>query len=218
MSAVCHRKLPGTRRECRTVLSFSTNGLGAVDVHCHRCSWQQAGRCWQCGAARQNHPTHGTYCEACTETRRTTAKYERSDRAKRTARKRDRERNRTPERKAWRKAWVAAHPDRVKRWKRKAALNPTPRKRERERYHNSRPERIEAKRAQARARYYEQHPQRPAPTCRSCETPIPWSPPGRPPVRCDACVPASVRRKRKRSQASVSVDMPVQPQPERGVP
>lgn len=199
-AAVCLRQLPGARRPCRTVLDVATNGLGKLTATCPRCERQRHGRCWECGATRENPGARALFCARCRDASRAAAnaRHERSATAKANARRRDRARNRTPERQAQRRAWVAANPDRVKRWKRKAALNPTPRQRERERYHNSRPERIQAKRAQARARYYAQHPERPRPTCRACGAAISWTPPGRPPVRCDACVPPSVARKRKR--------------------
>jgi hypothetical protein len=102
-----------------------------------------------------------------------------------------------------RSKWAKANPDRVKLYKRRAALNPTPRRKEREQYHNSRPERVAKKRAQALQRYYELHPVRPSPMCRVCQKPIEWSPPGRPPVLCDEHVPASHRNRRKRAHAVV---------------
>lgn len=199
------RMLPGARRQCRTVLDVSTNGNGCVVTTCRRCDHQAAGRCWRCFAVRENRGARALFCDACREKNKAeaNARHERSPQAKKNARRRDRQRRKTEHRKAWRAAWLAANPDKVRAYKRRSALNPTPRKRERERYHNSRPERIEAKRAQARARYYELHPERPQPVCRGCSRPIAWQPPGRPPVRCDQCVPASVSRKRRRPVATV---------------
>ena len=47
-------------------------------------------------------------------------------------------------------------------------------------------------------RYYEQRPKLPAPTCHKCGAAIPYTPPGRPPTRCIACVPPSVAARRRR--------------------
>lgn len=195
----CDRVLPGRRQPCRKVMTESVDRLGRVHYRCRHCDWQRAGRCWACGD-RRSTSNKGLYCDACREEARRLAwrRHERSLNAKRAAKARDRQRNKSEHRKAWRKAWVQANPDKIKAYKRKEGLNPTPRKRERERWWNSQPERIEKKREWARRRYYELHPERPQPVCRTCHASIPWTPPGRPPVRCDACVPAAVRNRRKR--------------------
>jgi hypothetical protein len=138
---------------------------------------------------RTNDRKKGVYCTACAfrlARERSNGK-ERSPAAKRSQKARDRARNRSEQRRAWSRKWRAENPDKVRAYKRRAALNPTPRRKERERYHNSRPERIAAKRAQARAKYYEQHPVRPQPVCRDCGSAIAYTPPGRPKVRCDEC-------------------------------
>ena len=47
--------------------------------------------------------------------------------------------------------------------------------------HNTDPVRAEKKRAQARQRYYELHPERPKPVCATCQQPIPYDGCGAPP-------------------------------------
>lgn len=194
MSALCTRKLVG-RGECRTVLAIETDGHGAVRVHCYRCAWQQAGRCWLCGKPRDNNRKKGVYCAGCADQlrRERSNTFERSPRAKKLQKERDRARGRSEKRRAWQKAWREANPQKAKQYKRRAALNPTPRRKERERYHNSRPERIAAKRAHAKARYYELHPTRPQPRCRDCGEEINYTPPGRPRVKCEQCAAAKRR-------------------------
>lgn len=200
MNALCSRRLPGVGRECRTVLVLTTDGLGRVSASCQRCQWRAVGRCWQCGIVRDTG-ARAVYCSRCAAHNKIEAgrRYERSPSAQKAARERERRRNQTEERRAWRRQWTAANPDKVKQYKRRQALNPTPRRKEREAWHNARPERIAAKREQAKRRYYELHPHRPQPICRTCQQPIPWTPPGRPPVRCDGCVPANILAKRKRT-------------------
>lgn len=195
----CDRVLPGKRTPCRRPLVARTDAIGRVIWTCQHCAWQRSGRCWRCGMGRDK--ARAIYCAACRVLAQQEAgrRHERSLTAKRAARVRDRERNRTEERRAWRAAWREANPDRIRCYKRKEALNPTPQRRERERWWNAQPERQAKKREQAMRRYYELHPERPKPVCRECAQPIAWTPPGRPPVRCDRCVPDSVRAKRKRT-------------------
>ena len=70
-------------------------------------------------------------------------------------------------------------------------------------------------RAHARAAYYRRHPERPQPICRTCQAVIPWAPPGRPPVECNACAPAHVVRRRRAvlaSSASLASPTGLEPQ------
>lgn len=50
---------------CNTPLTVTTNGFGKVLTSCPRCTARAAGRCWQCGKPRTNHPEFGVYCEPC---------------------------------------------------------------------------------------------------------------------------------------------------------
>jgi len=197
---VCTRVLPGRRKECRKTMTARTDSIGRVLWLCQHCAWQQQGRCWCCGAARTTS-AKGLYCDRCRiEAKRASwNRYEPSPNAHRAQRKRERRRNQSDHRKAWRKAWREKNPDRIRAYKRKEALNPTPQRKARERWWNAQPERQAKKREQAKRRYYQLHPDRPQPMCRECAQPIAWTPPGRPPVRCDQCVTPSVLLKRKKS-------------------
>lgn len=194
----CTRVLGGLKRACRGTIEITTDGNGRMVTTCQKCAWHRAGRCWRCGASRGNDRLRGVYCESCKVLARRecemlrlqdpairkkknakTSKRWHTDEAFR-ARKHARNR-----------VWRKANPDRVKKYKRKSALNPTAHRKERERFHNSRPERIASKRAYALAKYYEAHPMRPTPVCRDCGNEFTYTPPGRPRVRCEDCfVPA----------------------------
>lgn len=198
----CDRRLPGRRDVCGTPLQEELDAIGRVLWHCVRCAWREAGRCWACGASREN--PRALLCVSCRDARRRAAcrQHEVSPDRQHKSRLRDRRRSRTAKRKAWRQAWIAANPDKIKRYKRREALNPTPRRREREAWWNAQPERAEKKRQQARAAYYARRPERPQPVCRVCAALIPYTPPGRPKVRCDECVPVAVRARRKHQEAA----------------
>jgi hypothetical protein len=189
---------------CGTPVDVSTDHLGRVVWSCPRCAWQQAGRCWQCGVRRENQSPRKSLCDGCRAQRRTaaTVRSHTSPCIKAKRRRYDAARHKTAERRAWRDAWRASNPDKIRAYKRKAALNPTPRRIEYQRQYNADPE-VRAKKAAASlAKYYAAHPERPAPVCRDCGHAIPYTPPGRPNVRCDACVPPSIRRTRKTAVAA----------------
>jgi hypothetical protein len=102
------------------------------------------------------------------------------------------------------KAYREANPEKIKRARRRYHLKRTPAYVEGYTRRNRDPEQAAKKRAQALARYYELRPVRPSPSCRGCGAAIAWEPPGRPPVRCDACVPESVRRRRVKARVALS--------------
>ncbi len=206
-TAYCDRNLPGLKRPCRAPLELTTDGRGTLVAVCHRCAWQHAGRCWRCGGSRTNHRTHGVYCDSCRDlARRESDRRAMNDadtRRRKNAANRKRMRASTEQRARKRetsRAWRTRNPDRVKAYKRKSAMNPTAHKRERERWWNTQPERAEKKRQQALEQYYQRRPLRPAPECRLCGGMIAYTPPGRPKVMCDSCVPISVARRRKSSR------------------
>lgn len=119
MSARCQTVI-SSRGPCNTPLTITTNSFGRTVASCHRCAWRHAGRCWQCGAPRTNHPVIGLYCascralvtkESCRWTRRTDESKARSE-ASRLRRQAD---------PAWRakkaaylRQWKAKNPDKVK--------------------------------------------------------------------------------------------------------
>lgn len=99
----------------------------------------------------------------------------------------------------YKRAWRKANREKVRAQKRRESLRQSKR---RLKYH----ERYRAKhrdhlREVARARYYRENPERPTPTCNGCGVEIPFTPPGRPMTRCDACVPACVRRQRQETRS-----------------
>ena len=52
-------------RECNELLRLARMPDGSVRYLCQRCNWREAGRCWQCGATRTNHPKMGVFCDPC---------------------------------------------------------------------------------------------------------------------------------------------------------
>lgn len=202
----CDRRLPGRRDSCGAVLLEELDSIGRLQYRCARCEAQQAGRCWQCGLPREKRDPRAVYCASCRAARRRQSSRQQEASPDRQNRRRimDRRRNKTAQRQAWRQAWRAANSDKIKRYKRREALNPTPRRREREAWWNAQPERAAKKREQAKAAYYAKHPKRPQPVCRVCHATIPFVPPGRPKTRCDGCVPASVLAKRRPAPMAVA--------------
>lgn len=209
--ARCERKYRGGRPVCGTVVTIDVLPGGKTVEHCPRCAWHMAGRCWECGATRENQSPRAMRCERCRVAARKKAELawmaDPANRAKKNAatRRRWRQDPTVRERKRIRdRAWRAAHPDRVKASKRRFALNPTPRHKERERQKNADPVRKAKKRAQALAKYYALHPVRPKPICRVCLTPIAWQPPGRPPKTCSVCAKPSTVARRRRNGAPLT--------------
>lgn len=193
-------------RTCRGQLREHVDSLGRLEVSCPTCERRQAGICRDCPrpvAGRRGLATRCAECRDAARKRQEVAARVRRDPVKRA--RTDRRRARRPEvrqrRAAQRRAWRQANPDRVRAHKRRAALNPTPRQRERERYWNSQPERIQQKREHARRRYYERHPERPAPVCDACELAIEYSGTGRPPKYHLECSPWKRQRKGYQSLA-----------------
>ena len=174
---------------CGARLEFRSDGLGRVVAHCPWCARRRAGLCRECP-----RPVAGTVGKAlrCVEytadaKRRAWRKSDAEHRAARRAADRKRWRTdaeRRARKREARRAWMAAHPDRVKAYRRRYDLKRTPGYIAGYTRNNARPERAEAKRAQAMARYYELHPTRPAPVCRLCGASIPFTGTGRPRATC----------------------------------
>lgn len=206
MSARCDRRLIGWSSPCGTRVEVSTDRLGRVVWSCPRCAWQQAGRCWQCGLRRDHQSPRKSLCNGCLRQRRkqATTRCHTSPLQQAKRRRADAARSKTPKRRAQKAAWRAANPDKILAYKRKSALNPTPRRIEYQRQYNANPEVRAKKAAAALATYYLQNPDRPAPVCRDCGQSIPYTPPGRPKSRCDACVPPSIRCRRRPSTAGAA--------------
>lgn len=55
-------------RTCNELLRVYTGQDGRTRYVCPRCTWREAGRCWNCGEPRTNHPRLGLYCTACART------------------------------------------------------------------------------------------------------------------------------------------------------
>lgn len=183
--------------------------IRVVDGHlverCPACERRKAGVCRDCPRPVAGMIGRALRCAACTKEARR--------RADRKSAANNREKRRAANRRRWRasaklrarkreqrRAWAKANPDAVKRHKRRYALKQTQGYRAGIARNNARPERAEAKRAQARQRYYELHPTRPAPMCAACERAISWKPlpggrAGRPPKYHMECSPWKRQRK-----------------------
>lgn len=207
---ICDRKISRSRT-CGTRMHEHIDRIGRVTFTCLACERTARGICRECPA-----PVTGRarWCAPCGAKRQAvlSAQWIHVDPEHKRRRYRQQKQHRQQAhvkaaRNARKRAWYATPEGKRQKAKyhRKYVLGPS-----RERYleyhraYNAQPGRAEAKRAHALRRYYEQHPTRPAPTCRDCGAPIPWTPPGRPPVRCNACVPPSVAaRRRKLGEANV---------------
>jgi hypothetical protein len=205
-SARCDRKRPGWSGTCGAPMQERIDHLGRILWQCPRCTWQEAGRCWRCSQPRENTSSRASLCAACRVVRRreATARRDKDPARKHQRRAGERRRQRSAKRRAWKAAWRKANPDKIRAYKRKYALNPSPTRKATEARHNACPKRQAIKRAQALARYYALHPERPQPVCRVCQAAIPFVPPGRPKTRCDACVPTSVLAKRRSQSVAVA--------------
>lgn len=189
------------RRTCRGGLVDEVDALGRARMRCPQCERRLAGICRDC-----RQPVHGTIGKAtrcAVHQREALASALKRSEARHREERRARERKRfktdptfREKRRAYARAWRERNPEKVRFWKRREALKQDPNRLAYFREYNA--ARAEQKRQHARAAYYRAHPERPTPVCRDCGASIPWVPPGRPPVRCNACVPAHVRNKRRR--------------------
>lgn len=187
-------------RICRGILREETDGLGRLVVRCPQCERRLAGLCRDCPRPVYGTIGKATRCAPCAARAKREAirRYENSHREKKLARARKRYRTDAAlraHRAELARAWRAKNPDKVRWYKRREALKQDPKRLAYFDRYNAKRE--EAKRAHARASYYRRHPNRPQPTCRKCSASIPWAPPGRPPVECNACAPAHVVAKRR---------------------
>jgi hypothetical protein len=112
-------------RTCRQSLVVWTDAIGAVHTRCARCEARAAGRCWQCGKPRTNHPRFGIYCERCSKAAQRIAqrRYETSVKGKAVKAQYDAARWRDPVRgakkRASKKAWEAANPEKLALYKKR---------------------------------------------------------------------------------------------------
>lgn len=178
-------------RHCRGRLSFSLDRLGRTIATCEQCERRRRGICRDCP-----RPVYGTVGKAlrCKE-HKAAAKQAQT----RAHDQRNREKRRAAERARWRRddalrerkrerrrEWMSERPEKRREYRRRYHLKRTSGYVAGYTRNNARPERAEAKRAHAMARYYELHPTRPAPVCRLCGAAIPFTGKGRPRVTCEA--------------------------------
>jgi hypothetical protein len=184
---------------CRARLLFTIDRLGRSVATCPQCARRKAGICRDCPAPVAGTIGKSLRCAVHTAAARLEAgrRYTNWHREERNAA--HRKRSKRPEVRArkreTRKAWAQARPEKVTQYRRRYHLKRTPGYVAGYQRHNARPERQAQKRAQAIARYYELHPTRPAPVCRSCGVAIPYTGKGRPRVTCGAryvCLNAGV--------------------------
>lgn len=99
---------------CNTPLRIDVLPNGRTVETCLRCAARAAGRCWQCGRTRTNHPEFGVYCEPC----RKAALARSMKRAKQSPECKERERKHFKEK--WKDpAFRALRRERLREWKRK---------------------------------------------------------------------------------------------------
>lgn len=205
-------------RICRGPLIDETDGTGRASLRCLRCERRLAGICRDCPAPVEGSLGKAVRCARCKVVARQVAarRSELRDRDGRRRRARARYRANADQREKkaiYSRAWRARHEADVAKHKRREALRQSPSRLEYFRAYNAK--RREQKRAHARAAYYRRHPERPQPICRTCQAVIPWAPPGRPPVECNACAPAHVVRRRRAvlaSSASLASPAGLEPQ------
>ena len=199
---------PGARCELARcggpIVPWRSGTPGAAPVAaCEWCARRLGGVCRDCDDAVEGTPGKALRCARHkAEARRAAEKRSRERPAvKRRRKARDKRRRRA----------AAARERRNARRRELHANNPETRRRKRaaaRRYHlartpgyvagytrnNARPDRAQAKRDQALAKYYADHPVRPAPVCARCHVPIAWEAlpggkAGRPPKYHPACSP-----------------------------
>lgn len=66
---LCGKPLPNAQT-CHELRRLVLTPDGTSSSLCLRCAWREAGRCWQCGAARTNDPILGMYCDGCAKARK----------------------------------------------------------------------------------------------------------------------------------------------------
>ena len=125
MTPRCPNSL-GTRGPCNERLRVAVQPGGVVQYRCLRCEARAAGRCWNCGKPRTNDLVRGLFCTPCGVASRRLSQ-QRSELAPERKRQRaayDRARWRDPvkgpKKYAASKAWLAAHPEKVSDYKRRA--------------------------------------------------------------------------------------------------
>lgn len=192
-SRTCPARI-GRHGTCGAVLESRTDGAGALVISCPRCDRRRRGICRDCPAPVAGAIGKALRCAACKRRANLDAleRYQREHRAE--LRERARAYSQREDVRArkieYKRLYRAAHPEKVRGYKRKEALQQSARTREYHRRYNAM--RAEEKRAEAREKYRALHLV-PTPTCRSCALEIPWNARGqagqvgRPPVRCVFC-------------------------------
>lgn len=202
-------------RSCRQRLIIETVTGGRVVVRCPGCERRDAGLCRDCPAQVEGEVGKAIRCRRHKHARRNAqgkqSRHRDHVRAKINAR--DRRRRKTDaafreRRLALGRQWRKKNPEKKRAAARRLLLSEGA---SRETYlatqrrHNADPMRIAKKRAQAQARYYELHPERPIPTCRGCEKRLQFSGSGAPPRWCDPCAPPAEKRRRLKLGRSIRV-------------
>lgn len=188
---------------CGGLLYTETDGNGTSRIVCELCERVKHHVCIECNRPTASRGPLARRCVAHLKTARTAA-YQRWG-----ARHADEKLAMVRRYNAWpevrekkcryKRVWRKLNPEKVKAQKRRESLRHSPhrnsyharyRKRHREHY-----------RLRQLARYYRLHPERPQPVCVKCGRPIPWIPPGQPPIYCLRCVFPSVRKLREAATA-----------------
>lgn len=193
---------------CSGPLETRLDAIGRALLVCPWCERKAAGLCRDCSQPVAGRVGYSIRCARHTDGAKRAqirASHLRNVEERR-ARARDLRRQRATGDAAWhdrdleyKRAWRKANRDKVRAQKRRESLRQSKHKlKYHERYRAKHREHL---REIARGRYYRQHPERPTPTCRDCGVEIPFTPPGRPMTKCDACVPPCIRRQREATRA-----------------
>lgn len=197
-AVVCPKRYgPGI---CGGKLHTITDDIGRSHIVCEWCERKRRGLCREC-----SQPVRGRSlrCEAHKEVARARQVEASKDRHRDEVNARARAAYQgnpavRERRNAYKREWRRANPEKVKAYKRAEALRQN---KNRARYHERwrKRHRIHLREV-ARARYYALHPRRPAPVCAKCGKDVPYGGTGRPPKRCDRCVPPCIRKLRRKAR------------------
>lgn len=196
----CQRRQPGGTCGARMV-ERTDRALGTVRFACPACERRVAGICRDCPRPVEGRVGQALRCAGCKVRERTMASRRYSARHRDELQEKFAKQYRSmPEEKRRakleaKKQWRRANPEKVRAYREREKVTRADKIRA---YHEKRRRERRAEiNAKARAYYYEHRPLPTVKPCRDCGAEIKWAPPGRPKVRCDACVPASVRARRR---------------------